>query len=32
VFNFKDADQALEAWNATLEWLDRHLRPVSKEG
>jgi dienelactone hydrolase len=31
VFNFKDADQAREAWDATLDWLDRHLRPASKD-
>lgn len=26
VFNFKDADQARDAWDPTLDWLDRHLR------
>lgn len=29
VFNFRDRDKAATAWEATLGWLDRHLRVVS---
>jgi dipeptidyl aminopeptidase/acylaminoacyl peptidase len=27
VFNFKQPEQATRAWQATLQWLARHLRP-----
>jgi dipeptidyl aminopeptidase/acylaminoacyl peptidase len=27
VFNFKDRDLAQPAWDATLDWLRRHLSP-----
>ena len=29
VFNFRDREKARTAWDATLRWLDRHLRVVS---
>lgn len=29
VFNFRDREKAGAAWDATLRWLDRHLRVVS---
>ena len=32
VFNFKNAERARQAWQASLEWLDRHLLPERMEG
>jgi dipeptidyl aminopeptidase/acylaminoacyl peptidase len=33
VFNFKNREQARQAWEASLGWLDRHLgRPLEEEG
>jgi dipeptidyl aminopeptidase/acylaminoacyl peptidase len=32
LFNFRQPQQATEAWDATLAWLDRHLRPTSPRG
>jgi dienelactone hydrolase len=30
VFNFRDREKAREAWEPTLRWLDRHLRPRNR--
>jgi len=30
LFNFRQPDQASQAWQATLAWLDRYLRPAAK--
>jgi len=30
LFNFRQAPQAAVAWDATLEWLDRYLRPTRR--
>jgi dipeptidyl aminopeptidase/acylaminoacyl peptidase len=32
LFNFRQPQQATEAWDATLAWLDRHLRPTPPAG
>lgn len=31
-FNFRQEEQATEAWKATLAWLDRYLRPAPQKG
>jgi dipeptidyl aminopeptidase/acylaminoacyl peptidase len=31
LFNFRQPQQAAAAWTATLEWLDRYLRPIPSE-
>ena len=30
LFNFRQERQATAAWNQTLDWLDRHLRPAPR--
>jgi dipeptidyl aminopeptidase/acylaminoacyl peptidase len=32
LFNFREREPATHAWQATLAWLDRHLRPTPQAG
>jgi len=32
LFNFRDPQQATQAWQATVGWLDRYLRPAPRAG